>query len=186
MSSLALRYEPRLTVDEYLEWEEHQELKYDYCDGVVTVRAAVSQNHELVAVNFTVALSNHLRGKGCRVYKSDVKLRIRLLNRDLFYYPDVMVGCDPDDTHPFYIEKPKLIVEVLSADENKDRVEKYFAYQRIPALEEYVIVSQNPEQPEVSIYRRAEGWEPGETHTKGEFTLKSVGLTLSVGQLYVG
>ena len=95
-----------------------------------------------------------------------------------------MVACEPTDNHRLYREKPKLLIEVLSEDENKDLVEKYFAYQRIATLEEYVVASQDPAKPEVRIFRRVEGWEPGETHREGESTLRSVALKLRVKDVY--
>ena len=91
------------------------------------------------------------------------------------------------DNARYFREQPVLLGEVLSEDENKDLVEKYFAYQRIAALEEYIVLNQNPAQPEVQIFRRAEGWDEVETHNDpaAQFTLRSVGLTLTLGDLYV-
>jgi Uma2 family endonuclease len=45
-----------------------------------------------------------------------------------------------------------LLIEVLSEDENRDRIEKFLMYQRIPSLEEYAVVSQRAEFPEVSVF----------------------------------
>jgi Uma2 family endonuclease len=120
----------------------------------------------------------------CQIFMEGRKVSLQLLERHLFYYPDILVSCDPTDRHRYFREKPKLIIEVLSDDENKDLVEKYFAYQRIASLEEYVVVSQDLAQPEVRIFRRSEGWEPGETHKEGEFTLRSIALSLRLNELY--
>jgi hypothetical protein len=46
------------------------------------------------------------------------------------------------------------------------------------------VVIPNPAKPEVRVFHRAEGWEPDETHHQGEFTLRSIGLTLRVSDLY--
>ena len=175
---------PYITVEEYLEGEQHSELRHEYFDGRVFAMAGASDTHELIAMNLAAALHAHLKGKPCHVFKDGMKLRLQLMSRDLFYYPDIMVVCEPSDAHRFFREKPRLLIEVLSEDENKDLVEKYFAYQRIPSLEEYVVVSQDKAKPEVRIFRRAEGWEPGETHHAGEFTLRSVSLTLKVSDVY--
>jgi len=98
-----------------------------------------------------------------------------------------MVACQPTDNARYFREQPVLLGEVLSEDENKDLVEKYFAYQRITSLEEYIVLSQNPAQPEVQIFRRSEGWDDVETHrdSAAQFTLRSVGLTLTLSDLYV-
>lgn len=181
----ALRRES-LTVEAYLEGERHSEERHEYFEGEAHAMAGASDEHELVALNIAAALHAHLKGKPCRVYKDGMKLRLQAMGRDVFYYPDIMVTCDPADRHRYYREKPKLLIQVLSENENKDLIEKFFAYQRLPSLEEYVVVTPNLAQPEVRVFRRAEGWEPGETHREGTFTLRSIGLTLPVADLYAG
>jgi Uma2 family endonuclease len=175
---------PFLTVDEYLEGEQHSEIRHEYFDGRVFAVAGATDTHQLIAGKFFTALQLHLEGTPCKVFLPGMKVRLTVLEKDLFYYPDVMVACDPTDNHRLFRERPKLIIEVLSEDENKDLVEKYFAYQRISTLEEYVVASQDLSKPEVRIFRRAEGWEPGETHRDGEFTLRSVSLKLRVKDVY--
>lgn len=178
---------PLISVEEYLEGEKHSEVRHEYIDGYVVAMAGASDAHELVAGNLFVALTLHLRGKGCRVFQSGMKVRLDFMRYGLFYYPDVMVACDPTDNDRYFRRRPKLLIEVLSADENKDLVERYLAYQRIASLEEYVVASQDPAHPAVHIFRREDGWEPTELQTDpaASFTLRSVGLTLSLGELYV-
>ena len=67
-----------------------------------------------MAGNLFIAIGSHLRGKRCRVFKGDMKVRLNLNEKDLFYYPDVMVVCDPADSEPYSKTRPKLIVEVMS------------------------------------------------------------------------
>ena len=97
--------------EEYLAGEQFSEEKHEYCDGriytlhpVYPPRSAFGSTdaHELVAGNIFAALLAHLRGKGCRVFKSDMKLRLQFRGKTLHYYPDIMVACDPADAHPLY------------------------------------------------------------------------------------
>ena len=82
---------------------------------------------------------------------------------------------------------PVLVIEVLSpSTEAIDRREKLHAYRHLPALQEYVLISQDRQQ--VEIYRRQGdvGWlfitfEPGDSV---EFA--SVGATLPIAELYAG
>ena len=173
-----------ITVEEYLEGETVSEVRHEYFDGEVFAMAGASDEHELVVGNLFAALRTHLKGKSGRVFKDGMKLRMPMMGADLFYYPDVMIACDPADSHRYYREKPRLLIEVLSDDENKDLVEKFLAYQRIRSMEEYVVVDPEPSRPRVRIFRRSEGWEPGEIHRDGEFTLRSVELTLKVSAVY--
>lgn len=105
-----------LSVDEYLAGERLGDVRHEYCDGQLRAMAGASDIHNLIAGNIFAALHARLRGSSCRVFMSDMKVRLRILERDLFYYPDVLVAGDPSDNHPYYREKPKLIVEVLSED----------------------------------------------------------------------
>ncbi|MCI0540781.1 MAG: Uma2 family endonuclease [Verrucomicrobiales bacterium] len=173
-----------ITVEEYLEGEKASEVRHEYFDGEVWAMAGASDEHELVAMNLAAILHAHLKGKPCRVFKDGMKLRLPMMGRDLFYYPDVMVVCDPADNQRYYRERPTLLIEVLSEDENKDLVEKYLAYQRISSVEEYVVVTPSAARPEVRVFRRAEGWDWTEAHQDGEFTLRSVGLTIKVSAVY--
>ena len=173
-----------MSVEEYLEFEKHSEVKHEYHAGHVVECAGASDPYELVALNAASALNIHLKGKGCRAYKSDMKLRLMLRGKTIFYYPDVMVVCDPADNNPIHKQSPRLLIEVCSSDWKKDFVEKFAAYTSIASLEEYAIIWHDPAKPEVTIFRREDGWEPGVRHVSGAFTLRSVGLTLAVEDLY--
>ncbi len=60
---------------------------------------------------------------------------------DIFYYPDVMVTCNPQYTEKYYKSYPSLIVEVLSpSTQYLYRGEKRFNYQLLASLQEYVLV----------------------------------------------
>jgi Uma2 family endonuclease len=69
------------------------------------------------------------------------------------------VACDPSDNARLWREKPILIVEVSSPETSRiDAREKNWAYQTIPSLEVYVMISQS--ECAVTLYRRATGWMP--------------------------
>jgi Uma2 family endonuclease len=81
---------------------------------------------------------------------SDIK--VRLEEADCYYYPDVVVTCDPQDVLGVedYVHSPKLVIEVLSKSTAKfDLGEKFTDYQTCPRLEEYVLVSQTERSLEV-------------------------------------
>jgi len=140
--------------DEYLTMEEQSETKHEYINGYVYAMAGANDPHVTIALNMALIIRNHLRGSNCRVYMSDMKIRIDLLNR--FYYPDVMVTCDSRDTQTQNHKRfPKLIIEVLSkSTEGFDRGDKFADYQQIETLEEYVLV--NTKRQRLDSFRRNE------------------------------
>lgn len=172
-----------VSFDEYLAREEYEEERHEYIYGEVFAMAGATDNHELVAVNLLAEIHPHLRGKGCRVYKGDMKLRFQAGEVDLGYYPDIMVVCDPDDSHPTVKTRPKLLVEVMSSFK-QDHLEKLFVYQQIPSLEEYLVVGQDPENPQAWLYRRETGWKMPPATTEGEIRLESIGLTFGLEDVY--
>src|SRR5437899_1180719 len=121
-----------ITVDDYLAGEEISETKHEYIAGTVYAMAGSTIEHNQIAQNIAFAARPHLRGKPCRVLMLDVKLRLQAAGEDVFYYPDVMIGCDARDTHRLFLRYPKVLVEVSSdSTERVDRREKRLAYQTI-------------------------------------------------------
>jgi Uma2 family endonuclease len=173
-----------ITVEEYLSGEELAEERHVYINGQVFAMAGATEQHEIVSGNLFAAMLAHLRGKGCKVFKGDMKVRLHLNQKDLFYYPDIMVVCDPSDREPAYKERPRIIVEVMT-EYKSDHVEKLFAYQQIPTLEEYLVISQDPKHPEVWLYRRDANWGLVARTGDGMLRLDSIGFSHPVMDLYV-
>jgi Uma2 family endonuclease len=175
-----------LSVEEYLSGEHLSEIRHEYVDGVVYAMAGTSDVHNIIAGNLFAALHPHLRGGKCRAFVSDVKVRLQLGEKHIFYYPDVMVACDPRDTNAFFKDSPQVIVEVLSeSTERTDRTEKFWNYTQIPTLEEYVLASQD--RMEVAIFRRSTRWKP-EVHRlpNQEVHLASLNFKVQLKAIYEG
>src|ERR1051325_4472128 len=148
-----------ISVEDYLTDEEGGDIKHEYIAGAVYAMAGATSDPNLIAGNIYAAFRSGLQPGPWRAFIIDFKLRLNIGQDDLFYYPDVMVGCDPRDTHKLYLRFPKILVEVSSeSTERLDRHEKKLAYQTIETLEEYLILSQD--RYEVSLFRRANNWQP--------------------------
>ena len=91
-----------LTVEEYLAGEPASEVRHEYLGGTVYAMAGASVDHNKISLNLALGLTSHLRGKRCEAFMADVKVRLNLASDDIFYYPDVMVACDPRDTDKFF------------------------------------------------------------------------------------
>jgi len=143
-------------------------------------------DHAAISVNVSTLLSTSLRGRPCRVYSSD--LRVRVLATGLATYPDVTVVCGApefsgDDRKQQTVANPRLIVEVLSpSTANYDRGEKATHYQQIASLEELVLVAHDEQR--VDVFRRAaEGWTLHSV-TTGSVDLHSIGVQVPVAEIY--
>lgn len=172
---------PRLTPEEYLAMEMGSETRHELVDGYLYAMTGASDRHDEIAGNLYAALHAHLRGGPCRVHGSNLKVRVR----DDFYYPDVFVRCAAERGDPYFKTDPVLIAEVLSPGTQRyDRGDKRLAYQSLPSLMEYLLISQD--EPRVELLRRtASGWEDClVTGADAMLRLDAVTLTLPLAELY--
>jgi Uma2 family endonuclease len=173
-----------LSIEQYLQWEEKQEEKHEYVNGMIYAMAGATENHVSITANFTAIILTHLRGNQCKVLSSDMKVNIAVKN--IYYYPDILVTCDERDRqskkHKSY---PCVIIEVLSnSTEAKDRGVKFANYQTIETLQEYVLVNQQEQR--IEVFRRTDRkfWLL-QTYTVGELIeLQSINLQIPIDAIY--
>ena len=174
----------KISVEDYLAGELISDIKYEYINGEVFAMAGARRAHNIISMTLANLLYNHLRGTPCQVFGSDMKVGILTATDAVFYYPDVQVSCEKNG-HEYYNTEPKLIIEVLSdSTERKDRVEKFHTYRKLASLEEYVLVAQDCLR--IEIYRRHSGWDVELLKEGDSFRLESVGLALTVAEVYQG
>ena len=176
-----------LDLEEYLQLEESSEIRHEYLGGQIFAMSGGSKEHNLIAGNIYSRIRSDLRGSSCSVFMADIKVRIELANKakDVFYYPDVIVTCDSQDKDRFFLNYPCLIIEVLSpSTETTDRREKLVNYQNLESLQEYVLVSQ--EEIKIEVYRQVDqgGWLLEILGKDEELHLDSIGLTLTMAEIY--
>jgi len=172
-----------LSVEDYLHFEQSGEIRHEYVDGQIYAMAGTTKRHNAISLNIAALLRAEVRGTPCRAYIADVKVRIEFGNA--FYYPDVVVGCDPGDDHELYLARPCLIVEVLSpSTENIDRREKLFAYRSLPSLREYVLVG--TEENKVEVFRRDESgeWSLTTLEMGDTLQLECIAAKISMNDIY--
>ena len=182
MSNALARPAP-IDIDEYIDGETRTEIKHEYLDGEVVAMGGASAKHGLVVTGLGLALGLHARRKGCQLFMADMKLRVDHAEQTYFYYPDLLLACDPHDREPYYRRRPCLVVEVLSpSTERIDRREKLFVYQTIPSLREYILV--DPEKRRVDVYRFGDPVRH-ETHVEGAFRLDCLDAEITLDDIYV-
>ncbi len=184
---VAIPEEPqKMTIEEYLEWELQQEIRYEYVNGEVFAMTGGTIPHNDIALNFYTALRPHLRPRGCRVNVSDVKVQVT--PQGPYCYPDVIVSCNSEDLNARkFIKKPKLIAEVLSPSTSaKDRGEKFAYYLSMPSLQEYILI--DSEKISVERYSRGQGrmWLYYPYIAGDTITLSSIEFEFPIELLYEG
>jgi Uma2 family endonuclease len=178
----------RFTFGEYLTLEDDCGARHEYLAGQVWAMAGGTPEHAAVSMNVGALLTNALRGKPCRVYSSD--LRIRVQATSLATYPDVTVVCervtlDPDDPKQHTVSNPRVIIEILSpSTEDYDRGEKLGHYKQIPSLAEVVLVAHDRREIEI-VRREADGsWSRTIARDGERARLASIDCELPVEEIY--
>lgn len=169
----------------YLAWEDQQTEKHEYIGGEVFAMVGARREHVVVSGNLYAAFKQRLRGGPCQAYIADLKLRVEAV--DAFFYPDVMVSCDPrDHAASQFIAHPILIVEVLSeSTASFDRGNKFAAYRTLPSLQEYVLVDIQARR--VESFRRAsdQDWLFHEyLPTGGDCLFRALEVSISFDEIF--
>lgn len=174
----------RFTADEYLAWEMARPDRHEYVDGEVFAMSGAEDRHATVALNLAFALRTHLKGGPCRAYVSQVRLHVAASNA--YFYPDLMVTCDPADAANRLVKSaPLLVVEVLSPSTGAcDRGDKFAHYRRIARLQEYVLI--DIDRRATDVYRKgADGlWVLHPFSGDAAVELASVALTVPAAELF--
>ena len=171
---------------DYLAVEEMGPVRHEFLAGAIVAMAGGTPEHAALSAAIVVLLGTHLRGRPCRPYSAD--LRLRVLATGLATYADASVLCgepERDPQSPTHVTNPTLVVEVLSpSTEEYDRGDKREHYQQLPSLRDYVLVAQNRRR--IEVFTRAVDGEWHHTvHGAGEIVvLPSIDCRFEVDELY--
>ena len=178
---------PRLSESDYLELERAAEFKSEFFEGEMFAMAGGTPQHSLIATNLGREFGNRLIGSPCTPYNTD--LRIKVEATGLCTYPDLSAICGPlqfaagtDDT----VVNPTVLAEVLSdSTEAYDRGKKFEHYRQIPALQEYLLVSQKEPRIEQFIRQGDGRWLLKEAvGIEASLELPSLRISLSLAEVF--
>ena len=155
---MAIQKERRMTVAEYLVWEERQECKHEYIDGEIIEMSGGTGEHSMIIGNIQGFLWNLLSFPQYTVHTSNLRVKF---SRSRYVYPDLSVvrgESSYDDASRLNLLNPVFVTEVTSPSSAiRDRMDKLDNYLNVPSIEAYLIVDQ--ERPRADLYTRAqEGW----------------------------
>lgn len=143
------------TLEEYAELEKNSEERLEFFEGNVWSKAGASPNNESIVINLSGELRNKLRGRGCKIYGSNLRVKVPIYQP--YRYPDVSATCGERIFENFYgldvLVNPSLIAEVLSpSTEAFDLNEKFTYYKSTESLTEYMLIAQD--FPHVTLYTK--------------------------------
>jgi Uma2 family endonuclease len=171
-------------MEAFLQSEPMEANREDFLGGRIYPQPDNTDRHNRITLNLAMALRPRARERDCEIFALKFAVHFRIAGQDALYYPDVLLACDPVDSHPYYRSAPCLLAEILSPQtERIDRAEKLFAYTTIPSLQEYLVVAQN--EPRVEIHRReADGWVTSTVREQGSVDIRCLETTVDLETIY--
>ena len=172
---------------EFLKFERSADYRSEYHEGQILAMAGASRNHNRIVTNASTSIDIQLKNRDCNNYSSD--MRISVQNGERYLYPDIVVTCGVEkfeDDNTDTLLNPIAIFEVLSkTTEAYDRGIEFLYYQTIESLQEYVLISQNPQRIEV-YHRQTDGnWRYHSFHkTPNKIALQSINCILDTDDVY--
>jgi Uma2 family endonuclease len=174
-----------VSVFDYLRFEEASARRHEYVGGEIHAMTGGTLRHNRISINVLRALGDHFEGTPCQVFMNDVKLHVQAT--DSIYYPDVLVYCGSAIADgEKLVEDALLVVEVASESTvSTDRREKRMAYQKLPGLRAYWLISQTERLVEIQTRDASGKWTISEFAEDDSVSLDGV-IVASMGRIYAG
>ena len=184
MSTTPEQPPPRMTVEEFLQWAEGRDGRFELIGGEVVAQAAERARHWEIKLATHIALVNavKMRGGGCHVVPDGATVRV---DEQTAYEPDALIYCGPKvDGDAMIVENPVVVVEVLSPTTGRnDKGRKLADYFRVPSIVHYLII--DAEAPLIIHHeRRPDGAILTHILREGAARLDPPGIELALAEIY--
>jgi len=172
-----------MTLDEFWDWQDRQDIRYELVEGIPWAMAGAQQRHDVIVTNALVKIGGQLRGGPCRVFTADQTV---VTSSAGGRRPDVGVDCGPLNGSSMRAISPRMVIEMLSrSTRTLDQVGKLDEYKGVDSIEQIVLV--DPDELYVILWSRAAGQTWTQTPLRGldaVLPLASAGVSLPLAILY--
>jgi Uma2 family endonuclease len=142
------------TVEEFLLWEERQELRYEFDGFQPLAMTGGTAAHAAIQRNLIYALTGRLQDSPCQPYGSELKIRVA----ERIRYPEAFVVCTPVPPRAKVVTDPVVVFEVVSESSvTTDFVIKNAEYRATPSVQRYVVLQQTRAAAAV-FFRKGDDW----------------------------
>jgi Uma2 family endonuclease len=172
--------EKRMTVAEFLTWDDGTDTRYELVRGKLVAMAPAHSRHSVIVANVGAAVTG-----SSAPYYAGISAGIILPERDdTFYLADVVVSYTPVAPGMVVIPRPVVVIEVLSPlTIEHDRGGKLNDYRRIASVQEIALVAS--EQRHVEVWRRrCAKWEVEDLIGDATLELETVGVKIPFAAIY--
>jgi Uma2 family endonuclease len=171
-----------MTVDEFLDWESRQELKYEFDGFAPVAMTGETLEHSLIQANLIRRLGNRLDGGPCKVVGSDLKISVAGSIR----YPDVFVYCTGLPSRTLVVTEPVVVFEVSSPSTVViDHIDKNREYRDTPSIQRYVMLEQDRQG--ITVFTRtSDDWIGHLIEGDAILSMPEIGVELPLSEIYQG
>lgn len=169
-----------MTVEEFLNFDDGSDTRYELLDGVVTAMAPPSARHSVIGGNIAGRLYTELK-LPCRIAN---ELGIALEGRN-YFQADLAVICE--EVGADNIPDPIVIIEIVSPTSyGHDAGRKVNRYREIETCQTILLVE--TERPRATLWQRhPDGWLVQDHIGLGSsFDLPPVGARIALSEVYAG
>ena len=171
-----------MTLDAFLDWEERQELRYEFDGFQPVATTGGTYAHAAIQRNLIIALGSRVRGKPCQAIGSELKIAVAGSIR----YPDAFVVCTPVARDATVVNDPVVVFEVLTASTSTtDRIVKNQEYRDTPSIQRYVMLEQDRQAATV-FARQADDWVGHVVARDVVLAMPEIGIEVPLAELYEG
>ena len=178
----------KYTLEEYFALELSTNERFEYWNGEIFMMSGGSDAHDQIETNTVIFIGNRLRGRPCRVFSANMRIKVPSLPP--YRYADVSALCGEQTFEKIggvdTLTNPALIIEVLSdSTEAYDRGDKFTHYKSIATLQEYLLIAQH--RPHITQYvKQPDGsWSYAEVNeVSATVNLSSVDCVLELTEVY--
>jgi Uma2 family endonuclease len=183
MSEAALP--PRMSLKQFLDWQEGQEQRYELVDGEPVAMAGAKQKHDRIVMNAVMRIGTKLDGNPCRPFSADQTVVTGVRSGR---HPDFSVDCSPFEPESMVATLPRVVLEVFSpSTRSLDQVGKLDEYKAVASIEHIILV--DPDAPMVILWSRTEDRSWHHETLRGldaVLALPAVRVEASLADLYAG
>lgn len=188
MNRPAEQFKP-MSLDDFEELlaDQPDDERWELINGrVVRMMVGARWEHNRIINNLAAGLDSRFRATGspCRTLTETFRLKDETSGSSLL--PDLLVFCARPPPGATFLSDATVLIEVLSeGTQRRDREEKWAAYQLLPSLRHYALVTRD--KPHVEIFdRHGEDWG-GFRIADGltaSLDLPSLGLSIPLAEVY--
>ncbi len=171
-----------MTIEEFLEWEERQELRYEFDGFQAEAMTGGTDEHDRISINLAASLVPRLRDTPCQPHGSNLKIQVRNSIR----YPDAYVSCGAIQKGAKIAPNPVVVFEVLSdGTASKDRTVKNREYASTASIQRYFMLEQSRIAGTMFV-RVGDDWVGHLLDADAILQMPATGIEIPIAELYEG